>query len=63
MENIELNLIYHVSMKNFLQQGGSNPKFYEYLFKKIIENLTSLNFSDESLNIMRQTACLGFKHG
>ena len=49
-----------------MQQGISNPEFYEdlvYKFKKIIGNQ---NFSDlfkragHTLDIMRQTACLVF---
>ena len=64
---------YHVSLKNFMQQGICNPEFngdLVYKFKKIIGNS---NFSHlfqrianrfrrvgYTLDIMQQTACLGF---
>ena len=56
-----------------MQQGNCNPKFYGalvYKFKKIIGNTNFSNLSKRivnrlkragyALDIMRQTACLGF---
>ena len=62
---------YHVSLKKLLQQGISNPEFYEnlvYNFKKIIGNpnffdlfkriVNRFKRAGYTLDIMRQTACL-----
>ena len=62
---------YHVSLKNLIQQGMSNPEFYRHLVYKFRKINGNPNFSDlfkrivkrsqraaYTLEIMRQTASL-----
>ena len=70
--HFELIEKYHVSLKKLMQQGICNPEFYGdlvYKFKKIMGNPNSdlskcivsrFKRAGYTLDIMRQTTCLGF---